>query len=81
VQLESTQVNVTIGEARVSPGDLVRGDADGVIVVPSSREEEVLSVAEAIEAAEMQIRAALDSGVRLDVARAQQHYHTLQSKG
>jgi 4-hydroxy-4-methyl-2-oxoglutarate aldolase len=80
VQLEATQVIVTIGEARVSPGDILRGDSDGILVIPRDHEDEVLKVAEAIDAAEARIRAALDSGMRLDAARIQQNYHTLQRK-
>ena len=41
VQVEGTKVNVNIGGARVQPGDLLRGDADGVIVVPKEHEEAV----------------------------------------
>lgn len=80
VQLEATQVIVTIGEARVGPGDIVRGDSDGVLVIPRAREDEVLTAAEAISAAEARIRAALERGLRLDAARTQQNYHTLQRK-
>ena len=80
VQLEATQVIVTVGEARVCPGDILRGDADGVVVIPRSQENEILEVAEAIDAAEARIRGALEQGLRLDTARIQQNYHTLQRK-
>lgn len=80
VQLEATQVIVTIGDVRVSPGDIVRGDSDGVIVIPRDREDEVLDVAETIDAAEARIREAIASGMRLDEARRQQHYHLLQRR-
>lgn len=80
VQLDATQVTVNVGDARVSPGDLVRGDADGVVVIPRSREDEVLDIAEAIEAAEARIRDAVAGGSRLDDARRQQRYHTLQRR-
>lgn len=80
VQLEATQVAVNVGDARVAPGDIVRGDSDGVIVIPRNREEEVLDVAEAIEAAEARIRQAVSEGVRLDEARRQQQYHMLQRR-
>lgn len=80
VQLEATQVIVTVGEARVCPGDILRGDADGVVVIPRSQEIEILEVAEAIDAAEARIRGALEQGLRLDTARIQQNYHTLQRK-
>ncbi len=81
VQLEATQVAVTIGDARVTPGDLVRGDSDGVVAIPRAREEEVLAAAEEIHEAEERIRAAVASGMRLDEARKQQRYHTLQRRG
>ena len=80
VQLEAAQVIVTVGEARVCPGDILRGDADGVVVIPRSQENEILEVAEAIDAAEARIRGALEQGLRLDTARIQQNYHTLQRK-
>lgn len=80
VQLEATQVIITVGDARVSPGDIMRGDSDGVIVIPQVREGEVLDTAEAIDAAEMRIRDAIASGLRLDEARQAQHYHLLQRR-
>lgn len=80
VQLDATQVIVTVGDVRVSPGDIVRGDSDGVVVIPGDREEDVLSTAETIHDAEMRIRDAIASGLRLDEARKQQQYHLLQRR-
>jgi 4-hydroxy-4-methyl-2-oxoglutarate aldolase len=80
VQLEAKQVVVNIGDARVRPGDILRGDADGVVVIPKEREEEVLTIAEGIEEAEARIREAVKSGTRLDEARKQQGYHKLQTR-
>jgi len=80
VQLEATQVVINIGDARVGPGDILRGDSDGVIAIPRDREDEVLDVAEAIDAAEGRIRDAVVSGLRLDEARKQQSYHQLQRR-
>ena len=80
MQLEATQVIVTIGDARVAPGDIMRGDSDGVVVIPADRENEVLDTAENIEAAEQRIRDAIASGMRLDEARKAQHYHLLQRR-
>lgn len=80
VQVEATNVTVNIGDARVSPGDLLRGDADGVIVIPKEHEEAVLATAEEIEAVEARIREAVRSGMRLDEARAKHRYHNLQSR-
>ncbi len=80
VQLEAVNAVINVGDARVRPGDLVRGDSDGVIVVPREREDELLDVAEEIEAAEQRIRDAVASGKRLDEARRDQKYHALQSR-
>jgi 4-hydroxy-4-methyl-2-oxoglutarate aldolase len=79
VQLEAIGGPVNIGDARVTPGDLVKGDADGVVVIPQDREEEVLATAEDIDAAEQRIREAVGSGMRLDIARREQKYHSLQT--
>jgi len=81
VQVEATNVAVNIGDARVQPGDILRGDADGVIVIPRQHEDAVLDTAEQIEAAEEAIRAAVRGGMRLDEARRQHRYHQLQTKG
>lgn len=80
VQVNAEQVPVTIGDARVEPGDLVRGDADGVVVLPRSREHEVLAIAERIEAAEERIRELVAGGLSLKEARTELGYHKLQSK-
>jgi 4-hydroxy-4-methyl-2-oxoglutarate aldolase len=79
VQVDAEQVPVNIGDARVQPGDLVRGDADGVICIPRSREDEVLDVAEQIDAAEAKIRALLEKGKTITEARALMKYHSLQT--
>lgn len=80
VQVEATGVPVNIGDARVAPGDLVKGDADGVVVIPREHEDQVLDTAEAIEAAEDRIREAVRGGMRLDEARQQFKYHQLQTR-
>jgi 4-hydroxy-4-methyl-2-oxoglutarate aldolase len=80
VQLEAVNVPVTIGEARVAPGDLMRGDADGVIVIPREHEQAVIETAEEIARAEEAIREACRGGARLSDARKQYRYHQLQSK-
>lgn len=81
VQVEATGIPVNIGDARVAPGDILRGDADGVLVIPRAHEDAVLDTAEAIEAAEDRIRAAVRGGLRLDEARKQFRYHQLQTRG
>ncbi len=39
VQVERMNCAVNIGGARVSPGDIMRGDADGVVVIPREHED------------------------------------------
>ena len=80
VQADAFNVPVSLGEVRVEPGDLLLGDADGVVVVPKTREHEVLAVARQIERAEDAIREAISRGVRLDEARRQSGYFELQRR-
>ena len=56
VQVEAMNGPVNIGDARVNPGDILRGDSDGVLVIPRAHEEAVLAAAEEIDAVEQQIR-------------------------
>jgi len=80
VQVDAEQVPVTIGQARVAPGDLLRGDADGVVVIPRARELEIIQSAEAIQHAEAEIRRRLDAGMSLRDARKELQYHRLQRR-
>jgi regulator of RNase E activity RraA len=80
VQVEAMNGPVNIGDARVLAGDILRGDADGVIAIPQAHENEVLTVAEEIDATEEQIRRSVLEGMSLTDARKQFRYHQLQSK-
>jgi regulator of RNase E activity RraA len=80
VQLEAVNGVVNIGDARVLAGDILRGDADGVVAIPKAHENEVLAVAEEIDATEEKIRSAVLGGMSLTEARRQFKYHQLQSK-
>jgi 4-hydroxy-4-methyl-2-oxoglutarate aldolase len=80
VQVVSTKCPVNIGDARVDAGDLLRGDADGVVVIPKAHEDEVLTIAEEIDAVEGQILSAVKNGLLLVDARRKHGYHQLQSK-
>ena len=80
VQVEGTNVPVNIGDALVHPGDLLRGDADGIVAIPRAHENEVLQIAEEIDAVEDRIRRAVKEGKSLAEARKQHGYHQLQSK-
>ena len=80
VQLEATQVPVSIANVRVAPGDLLRGDADGVVVIPREFEDKVLAAAQQIQQAEDAIRASVRSGMSLREAREKHRYHQLQTR-
>lgn len=79
VRLADQGCPVEIGGIRVQPGDLVLGDADGIVVVASESASGILAVATEIDSAEEQIRAALAAGARLADARRIAGYHGLQS--
>jgi regulator of RNase E activity RraA len=80
VQVEGFNTPVNIGDARVLPGDILRGDADGVIAIPQVHENEVLTIAEEIDAVEQKIRNAVLDGMTLAEARKQFRYHQLQTR-
>ncbi len=80
VQVDAVQVPVNIGDARVCPGDLIRADSDGVVVLPRDLEDRILDTAETIQNAEEKIRAAVRAGRSLREARAEIGYHSLQTK-
>jgi len=80
VQAEASNVPVSLGEVRVEPGDVLFGDADGVVAIPQARQSEVLEIALQIEASENQIRQAVAGGMRLDEARRAAGYHDLQRR-
>jgi 4-hydroxy-4-methyl-2-oxoglutarate aldolase len=80
VQVEAMNGPVNIGEARVNPGDILRGDSDGVLVIPRAHEDAVLAAAEEIDAVEQQIRSAVSEGQTLAEARKNLGYHQLQSR-
>jgi regulator of RNase E activity RraA len=56
-------VPVTCGGAMVQPGDVVVGDADGVVVVPQELAETVLERVSGIQAKEAAIRAEIEAGL------------------
>lgn len=58
-------VPVEVAGAKVEPGDLVFGDADGVVVVPKAVEKEVVSAALAKVRGENSTREALARGEKL----------------
>lgn len=80
VQADGYNVPVSLGDVRVQPGDLVIGDADGVVVVPADQAEDVIRVADEIAGAEDRIRGEIQAGSRLDEARKRHRYFQLSTK-
>ena len=81
VQVDGTNVPVSLGDVQVRPNDIVMGTDDGVLVVPHDKAQAVLDLAREIAEAEARIVAAIRGGSRLDEARRQFNYHKLQSHG
>jgi regulator of RNase E activity RraA len=79
VEVESMGAPISLGEIQVRAGDILVGDADGVLVVPSVREMEVYETAREIEEAEQAIERETARGIRLDEARRTFRYHQLQT--
>lgn len=61
-KLERCGHEIEIEGVRVATGDWVVGDADGVVVVPADRVDEVLEEAERLAATENEVRAAVRRG-------------------
>jgi regulator of RNase E activity RraA len=80
VQLDSVNVPVNIGGALVRAGDLVLGDADGVVCIPQQYEQRILEIGREIETAENAIRTAVEGGMTLREARSKFNYHALQTR-
>ena len=61
-ELTGYEIPVTIGGVRVSPGDYVVADRDGIVVVPVDIRDQVLVEAETLVTTESEVRAAVMDG-------------------
>ena len=61
----SVNVPVSCGNVPVLPGDLVVGDADGIVVIPSGKAEEILEKSRAVVNKEREIRERIEKGETL----------------
>ena len=80
VQVDAVGGAVSVAGVRVSPGDIVVADQDGVVFVPAGRAAEVFERALIMQAVEARIVAAALDGMPLARARREFGYHTLQRK-
>lgn len=78
VQVDAVGGPVTVAGVRVSPGDIVLADRDGVVFVPRQRAAQVFERAYVMQAVEARIVAAVLGGMPLAEARREFGYHTLQ---
>lgn len=69
---------VSIGGVQIRPGDVLVGDADGVVAVPQEIADDVLQICEEISSRESSIVADILAGTSLAEARATFGYHLLQ---
>jgi 4-hydroxy-4-methyl-2-oxoglutarate aldolase len=63
--LGSVNVDVSVGDAIVSPGDVIVGDTDGVTVVPGDAAEDVVDAADAHLERENRLRERIENGESL----------------
>ena len=68
VEITASGIPIECGGVQVRPGDLVLGDYDGVVVVPSEVAEDVIAGAEQKVAGEDMVRARLAEGMPVSVA-------------
>jgi regulator of RNase E activity RraA len=78
VQVAEVNGTVSLGDVRVRPGDILIGDGDGIVVVPQAREDDVLAIALRTRDLELRIVEGFRAGKRLQDARTEFGYHTLQ---
>jgi len=74
IRIESINETISIQDVRIRPGDMVRGDDTGVVVVPAERCKEVLLEAERLERLERDYVPLIKAGVSLsDLASKHGH--------
>jgi 4-hydroxy-4-methyl-2-oxoglutarate aldolase len=77
VRMVAAEVEVTVGGITVRPGDVIRADGSGVIVIPRDRAAEVAEVVAVVADRERRIAAAVEQGSALREARQRYGYNEL----
>ena len=61
-QAGKVNVPIVLGGCNVQPGDIIVGDRDGLVVIPSAELDEVIRLAQERDAREVDVRRRIDSG-------------------
>ena len=77
VILDYVQKPVSIANVVINPGDYIKGDESGIIVIPAELAEQVIERAKKITANEDKITKAVRRGMDLDKAREKYNYNFL----
>jgi 4-hydroxy-4-methyl-2-oxoglutarate aldolase len=80
VEIESVNQPVSISGQQVRQGDIVLADDSGVVIVPASKAEQILAIAQDIEAVEQRILQGITQGGNLREVRQALGYHSLQTQ-
>jgi 4-hydroxy-4-methyl-2-oxoglutarate aldolase len=71
----ATQIDVTCGGVLVLPGDIIFGDADGIVVLNPGEVEGLLNAAAQIQLTEEKVQAQLEKGKSLlSLLNYREHY-------
>ena len=81
VRMVGANLEVTIEDIPVRPGDLVRADGSGVVVVPRDRAAEVAEVVSIVTERERHIAEAIEQGSTMRAARQRYGYNQLAQPG
>lgn len=79
VQLQATQIDVTVGSVAIQPGDIVCADGSGVVVVPAAQSDRVADLVVRVAQVEEKVLADALSGTPLREARARHGYNVAGS--
>lgn len=76
-----TQIKINCGGASVSPGDIIFGDDDGIVVMSEEEITEILDVAENIQRIEEKVLMKMEDGKSLiDMLNFYDHYAKIDKK-
>lgn len=73
-KLTETQISIRCGDVSVQPGDIVFGDADGVVILSDKEIHDIIDGAKELQAIEKKVLESLKRGTPLlDMTNAEEH--------